>query len=391
MLQCELLRPQSPADPLWDDWTQLMSRTDAEQRMFGPDWFRIWAESWGAAGKWTGEQAIIAARDSAGTLQGLLALGRPKVGPFTLYATGGHHVPHRGIVAAAGHETAMGEAIGQFIARQSWPVIQLGPINDSASADAAMIDELKKQNVHLHQQYSYEEISLHAPETFDEYRSEVMNKKFARKVGYYERRMRRAGRVDIKHYRQPTPEEADVMFEALTTIEGASWMTTRALAVPRFTNPGIVQFWKQLTNEYLTPHDHLDCWVMSFEGHPVSFCFTLTDGATRYVIANNYDNAVRDHRTGSTIYWHMVQDGIERGVRQFKFGDGDLHYKSRWGATATDCRHTWLAFPNRLLGCAASAAVRVRSWVKAPATLEEQTGSSPQARETQPATEASRS
>jgi CelD/BcsL family acetyltransferase involved in cellulose biosynthesis len=363
MIRCDIVTPESPSDEFWDEWEQMIARTSDEHHMFGPEWFRIRADSRGSIGQWTGKCSIVAARDDDGTLRGLLALGRPRIGPLTVYATGGHDVPHRGIVATAGHEAAAGTAIGQFIADQQWPIIQIGSIRDCAPASQAMMTALKDRGVFLQHRNSQEEITLHAPDTWDEYRSEVLSSKFARKVGYYERRMARAGHVTIQHYRQPSANETATLFAALNTIESASWMSTRGAAVPRFSNPSLSNFWTQLTLGHLAPNDHIDCWVMSFNDHPVSFCFTLTNGSTRYVIANNYDDTVKDHRTGSTLYWNMIQDGIERGVRRFEFGDGDLHYKSLWGAEVESSRETYFAFPNGLVGYAASAAFRLKGWI----------------------------
>ena len=374
MIRCNIVNPDSPRDRIWDDWRQPMARTAEEQQMFGPDWFRIWAETWGATGKWTGQYSLIAAHDEDDTLQGVLALGRPQVGPLTVYATGGHDVPHRGIIAATGHEKAVGGAIREFVANQHWPFVQLGPIRDSAPADQAMIDQLRELSIHLQQQNSYEEITLHAPDSWEEFRVGTLGNKFARKVEYYERRMARAGRTEIQHYRQPSADETQSMFAAMSAIEAASWMTTREKAVPRFTNAELTRFWTHLTTDYLAPRDHLDCWIMRFEDRPVSFCFTLTNGSTRYAIANNYDNSVKDHRTGSTLYRKMIQDGIERGVRRFEFGDGDLHYKSLWGANVKGCRRTYVAVPNRLLGYAATVAHRVKRWAGSrQAPMEEAT------------------
>ena len=108
-------------------------------------------------------------------------------------------------------------------------------------------------------------------------------------------------------------------------------MSTRESAVPQFSNPELYHFWQELTLRHLSPKDHLDCWIMYFNRRPVSFCFTLTDQVNRYVIANNYDENVAQYSTGSVLYWHMIRDGIERGVRRFEFADGHLHYKQRWG------------------------------------------------------------
>lgn len=363
MIRCELVIPSSSADPIWNEWQQAESDMPEASRLFSADWHRIWAETWGATGKWTGRTQIIAARDQNNQLTGVLFMGRPSVGPLTVRAMGGHDVPHRGILAVRGQQDAVGTAIGKFIAKQQWPLLQLGPVRQSAPADQAMINQLKHSCAFLQQRGSREEISLLAPESFEEYRTEVLGGKFYRKVGYYERRMARAGRVEIRHYRQPTDDEISQMISDLNAIEAASWMTTRGTGVPRFTNPDLRRFWSSMASQYLSPTDRIDCWVMSLHDKPVSFCFTLNDGQTRYVIANQYDDAVKDHRTGSTLYRYMIEDGIDRGIRRFEFGDGDLHYKSLWGADVRDYSDTWLAIPNRVAGFAASVLPQRRSAV----------------------------
>lgn len=385
MHQCESIRPGTATDPIWTEWRQLMPQTPEDQRMFGPDWFRIWADTWGSDGHWTGQHSLIAVRDAAGTLQGLLALSRPQRGPFRIHATGGHNVPHRRVIAAEGKEAVVGAAIGNFIAQQNWPLLQIGPIRDDAPACQAMMSQLKQAGIHVQPHDRREEITLHTPDTWEEYRSEVLGSKFARKLGYYERRMQRAGHATLQHYRQPSPEETQTMYAALTAIEAASWMATREDAVLRFTNPSLVRFWEELTIGFLSPEDHLDCWVMSFDGRPVSFCFTLTNGRTRYVIANNYDNAVRDHRTGSTLYRYMIEDGIERGVRRFEFADGDLHYKSLWGARVDGSVETWLAVPNRALGWGAALAGRMRNWIRPSQPVTETENAASESMPTPPA------
>jgi len=267
---------------------------------------------------------------------------------------GGHEVPHRGLLVIDGQEAAVGAAVGHFIAKQSWPLLQLGPLRRSSVADAALIETLHLSGRLVMHRREREEISLQVPETWDEYRQETLGGKFFRKIGYYERRMERAGRVSIRHYRKPTADQTRTMIQDLQTVEAASWMASREASVPRFSNPDLSNFWSVVTAQCLSLKDQIDCWIMSFHDTPVSFCFTLNDGETRYVIANQYDESVQDHRTGSTLYRYMIEDGIERGIRRFEFGDGDLHYKSSWGAAVTDRSDTLLVVPNKLLskiGC----------------------------------------
>lgn len=358
-LQCELITTSSPNDSIWVEWRQLMLQAPQQQQLFSPEWFRTWADTWGATGQWTGGTSIIAARNSSGMLAGLLPLGRPRIGPFSVYSSGGHSAPHRGVIAAFGQETAVGAAIGRFIADQSWPFIQLSPILSSSTACQAMIDQLREQNVFLHHYESREDITLHAPSSWEEYCREFLSRRQVRRLSSDERRLQRAGKTDIRHYRRTTPEETAEMFASLKSIEAHSWMATRRDAVPRFTNPALLNFWHRLTLECLSPQDNLDCWVMSLDRRPVSFCFTLTSGSVRYVIANNYDNAVRRFRSGSVLYRDMIQDGIQRGVRRFGFADGSLHYKSRWGARIDGRRDTWIAVPGRVPALAAFLTTRL--------------------------------
>ena len=349
MIHCELVTPDSATDGLWTEWERATVQMPNGQRLFGPDWHRLWVETWGGCGQWTGQCQMIVARNAAGDLVGLLFLGRPKVGPVTVRAMGGHEVPHRGLLSVEGQETAVGSAIGKFIAQQSWPLLQLGPLRRSSVADAALIQSLHQSGRLMMHRREREEISLQVPESWDEYRQEVLGGKFFRKIGYYERRMERAGRVHIQHYRKPSADQTRTMIKDLQTIEAASWMAVREASVPRFANPELSKFWSVVTDQCLSSRDQIDCWVLSFHDTPVSFCFTLNDGETRYVIANQYDESVKDHRTGSTLYRYMIEDGIDRGIRRYEFGDGDLHYKSLWGAGVTDTSDTWFVVPNKLL------------------------------------------
>lgn len=358
-LHCELIATTAPTDEIWVEWRQLMLQAPETQQLFGPEWFRTWADTWGADGHWTGQTSLITARNTSGMLVGLLALGRPRIGPVPVHSFGGHSAPHRGIVAAFGLESMVGSAIGKFIADRNWPFLQIGPVLKSDPACQAMIQELQEQNVFLRHHDSREEITLHAPDTWEEYCREFLSHRQVRRLGSDERRICRAGNMNIRHYRRPSPDETANMFVALKSIEAHSWMATRPDAVPRFTNEALLSFWHRLTDDCLSPRDHLDCWVMTLDERPVSFCFTLTCGSIRYVIANNYDNSVRRFKTGSVLYRHMIQNGIERGIRRFEFADGSLHYKSRWGAEIDGSRDTWIAVPGRFPGWAASVISRL--------------------------------
>ena len=356
LMRTELIVNCGSDSPFVAEWTSLMRQVDPDNQLFGPEWFTAWSETWGRIGRWTGQLDAIAVRDDEDCLQGVLCLGSLNIGPFRVRSCGGHSVPWRPLVAAKNREAQVGRAIGQYIVKSGWPLLQLGPVLCSDRTTEAMIETLREQRCFMQSRDSRLQATLRTPETFDEYVKETIGAKAFRKIRYYERRMEKSGPVEIRHFRQPDQEETLQLFESLKLIEANSWMSVREDAVPRFTNDDLRQFWHRLTQQHLAPHDHIDAWVMFQNAEPVSFCFTLTSGTVRFVIANNYAQSVRDHRTGSILFRYMLQDGMERGIRCFEFGDGNIEYKSQWGAKYGDRCDTYAVVPNRLFGAVARVA-----------------------------------
>ncbi len=361
MLKCEQIDSLTDGDLLWKEWCELMGRVRPEHQLFGPAWYSVWSHTWGTNGRWTGKMNVVVARDSQGILQGVLPIAQIRVGPINAHAFAGNHQPWRTIVAAQDFETEAGRAIGRYIATTSWPLVQIGPCVRSADATAALIESLRDSRTFLRRRMIEPLAITHTPDTWDDYKTEVLGGKFFRKIGYYERRTGRAGDVAIKHFRQPSPSETELMLDQLASIEQRSWLVERDGGKMRFVGSAHREMWSRLINETLSPNDQVDCWMMSIDGQPVSFCFTLTSGPVCYVTANNYDEAVKDHRTGSTLYRYMIEDSMSRGVRTFDFGSGELHYKRLWGASYQDSLDTYFAVPNSILGRIASMGLSCRT------------------------------
>ncbi|MEX0725867.1 MAG: GNAT family N-acetyltransferase, partial [Planctomycetaceae bacterium] len=184
----------------------------------------------------------------------------------------------------------------------------------------------------------------------------------------YERKMERAGRTEIEHIRRPNPERTQKLVADLAQIEQQSWLVKSARGKTRFTSPVAQRFWTRLIDEALSPQDRFDAWIIRFNDRPVSFCLTLTALPARYVIANQYDDAVADYRTGSTLYRHMIEEGMARGVRTFDFGDGGIEYKKLWGAEYVDAVDTLLVAPHPLTSRLLPLAHAARQWVKSRRT-----------------------
>jgi hypothetical protein len=354
-------------DALWHDWVDLLDRLPSEHRIFGPEWYGAWNGTMGSGDRWTGQLDLITVRDEQHRLQGVLPLAAKRWGPVTARATAGGWQPWRVVLAAQGLEEAVGRAVGRQLAETPWP-IRFGPFRRSSSAAAALCDEAHRRGCRVHRRGSLPLAIAEVPPTWNEYRDRVLGKDQCRKAEGYERRAARMGQLHIEHLRQPSPADSARMFADLATIESRSWLPAAGGDL-RFVPAPSRRFWHSLTDAALSPRDQIDCWIMHFDGRPISFCFTMTVAPVRYVIANNFDEAYKTHRTGSVLYRHMMEDGITRGVTSFDFGDGSLHYKQIWVAAYLDQLDVALLVPNPVRAVAHRLWSRVTSERAVPASV----------------------
>ncbi len=367
MFQCELHRLEGN-ERLWRDWRDLLNRVRPELRLFGPEWFAIWSQTIGSRQPWTGSMHVAAVyNEEDGRLCGVLPVGHPKVGLLKVNAVGGYYQPWRLILADAACEYQVGRALGWFLVELGWSVIQLGPWPQSHDAHQGVLSALDELEIQIRRESSCGLAVVEAPPTWEQYRTDVVGKKFLRRIANFERRLTHDHHIEVRHYRQPSEAETDELLSALSHIEQRSWLINDPKGRPRFIAPTDRQFWATLTKEVLVPNDRLDCWLMLADDQPVSFVFSLDALPTRYVIANSYDEAFTRYRTGSILYHRLFEDGYQRGVTRYDFGTNELHYKRQWGAQYLDSVNTYTVATNRLVNGFLKAGVTLKSlWDSSP-------------------------
>ncbi len=387
MLTCREINDLKPNDALWLQWKNLQQRVRPELSLFGPEWYSIWTQTHGSSDRWNGRLRLLCVTDAQQNLQGVLVFSEQRYAGFRIQANGGYFQPWRTILADRMREAEVGRALGEYLSRSGWLLCQLGPFVGSSPTTSSLYESLRERGASTILKSSAQLAVCRVPPTFEEYKQQVLGGKFFRKIGYYERKMSQAGRVEIAHFHRPDAEQTREMIFDLAQVEQQSWLVKSARGRTRFSSEVAQRFWTRLIGEALTPNDQFDAWVIRFNDRPVSFCVTLTSQSTRYVIANQYDEAVSEYRTGSTLYRYMIEEGIGRGVRTFDFGDGGIEYKKYWGAEYVDTVETFLVAPHwlssRILPWAGSAVQWLKNRRKESAATEvaevvdERAGNSP--------------
>lgn len=348
MFHCELQRLEGNTQ-LWADWHALRERVRPELRLFGPEWFSIWEQTIGAHAPWTGGMHVIAVFDESERLCGVLPIGHPKVGLLRVNAMGGYFQPWRLVLADQAHEFAVGRVIGWFLVELGWSVMQLGPWPMSHEAHRGLLSALHELEMPMHLQQSDELAIAELPATWELCQEQIVGRKFLRRILKYESKLAQHHQVELRHLRQPSPDETRELLAALSQIERRSWLATDPRGRMRFAGPIEQQFWSALIQQWLSPQGYFDAWILNADGQPISFVVAATVGSTRYVIANNYDEAWSRFRVGSQLYHRMFAEGYSRGVTRYDFGTNELHYKQRWGAEPTDRVETYAVAINHMV------------------------------------------
>ncbi len=336
MFHCELHRLDGN-EQLCSDWRDLLNRVRPELRLFGPEWFSIWDRTIGSRAPWTGEMHIAAVYDDAShRLCGVLPIGHPKVGLLRVNAMAGYFQPWRLALGDQSCEFAVGRALGWYLLELGWSVMQLGPWPLSHEVHRGILSALGELEMPMRKQCTDELAIAELPPTWEQCQDETIGRKHLRKVRNYESKLAREHRVEVRHVRQPSPFETAEMLTSFSQIEQRSWLMNDPHGRPRFVGSVERGFWAELIQQWLAPQNFFDAWLMKADDQPISFVVAATVGSTRYVIANNYDEAWGDFRVGSQLYRRMFEEGYSRGVTRYDFGTNELHYKQHWGAKAVD-------------------------------------------------------
>jgi hypothetical protein len=360
MFHCELHRLDGDGR-LWADWRDLLHRVRPELRLFGPEWFAIWDRTIGSHAPWTGDLHVAAVYDEANRLCGVLPIGHPHVGVLRVHALAGYDQPWRLALADASCEFAVGRALGWFLVELGWSVMQLGPWPMSHEVHRGILSALGELEMPMRRQSRAELALAELPSTWEQCQDETIDRTFLRNVRDDESKLACEHQVDVQHLRQPSPFETAELLAALAQIEKGSGLTTEEQGRPRFVGSVERGFWAELIQQWLAPQNYFDAWLMRVDGQPISFVVAATVGATRYVIANNSDEAWSSSRVGSQLDRRMFEEGYSRGVTRYDFGTNELHDQQRWGARAADRVETFTVAINHMVSGFWNAGVKLKS------------------------------
>ena len=153
-----------------------------------------------------------------------------------------------------------------------------------------------------------------------------------------ERRLRKSGDLQIRHYR--APGEVPDFLVAMLSIEQRSWKEQAGTSIT--SNPlqeGLYRHFLKRAAE----RNWLMGTVLSVNGNPIAYAMGFIFENVYYNEKASYDESMRETGAGSYIYLPIIEELMRRGVTLFDFMGECEEYKMRW-TSDTYSRTTWIVY-----------------------------------------------
>jgi CelD/BcsL family acetyltransferase involved in cellulose biosynthesis len=314
------------------DWAALRPQIDGPQRLLASSWVAAWAQAYLPMRHWTDRSLYLVALNDLDEPSGVLPLTVQRLGVCEILSIGGLFVPFRSWPVASDREIreSASAVVAEELTRRCgrYLGVHLWPTYERDEGAAGLMRALRRNGWRVLARAHGPVLEWSLPAQVAEF--ERNRASHLKRIRYYQRRMAKLGNVEIRKHSAHDAEGWSAVIDDLATIERNSWVVKKN-GDPKFCGRRNRRFWlAALHDEFLSVAANV--WILYFDAKPVSFSFNFDVCRSKFILLNSYDDAVKEHSTGSILVAHIVRDAIERGVKLIDWGLGDSGYKQVWGA-----------------------------------------------------------
>jgi CelD/BcsL family acetyltransferase involved in cellulose biosynthesis len=356
---------------LLGDWDAVLAAAARPNVFLTRDWVTSWwaafghgAEAWllrvaGPAGETLGLAPLYLGRSP-----GMVRLPIRRLGIMGDHSVGSEYL---GLVARAGHEQAVGQAVAAHLAAEGvrWDLADLSGLVEGDPAASALEAPLRDgAGRRRTQRQACSTVAL--PDSFEAYLAGI-GSKFRQT---YRQRANKLHRTCAVRYLL-TASEADLgpHLEALFRMHQVHWT---ALGFPgSFGDRRMREFYLDVSRRLLEA-GRLRFWQLEVDGVIRASQFGFAYGGVLHSLQESYDTGFRAPGIGGlgvVLRAHAIKAAIEEGLHSYDFLGGTEDFKQRWGTRTHYVRLVRLAAPSSRGALAWMATVgakdargRLRSW-----------------------------
>jgi len=278
--------------------------------------------------------SFAVARDPSGKPLAGFALRPKSIGPaglgLKIPEVAGPYWPFRGVPLDASASTEdLAEAFKHYsFAKAIGPAFRLGPVvRDHASirklSEAARMAGWGVLTKLVGQHFGVDLATLTASGSWPSTRGQ-------RKRRWHVRNMEKIAPVRTEYF--TGADWSDATRDAMATIEANSWLgTLESGGDTKFRDPALRATWEDVAKDPALA-DMIQGSLFWVGDDPVAFTFGVDCGASRLLIANNFDMNFKKESPGKILIYDDFLKAAERGIAWMDLGLGDAGYKSDMGA-----------------------------------------------------------
>ncbi|QDT04428.1 hypothetical protein K227x_28190 [Rubripirellula lacrimiformis] len=310
-----------------EQWNRLSQGVPFRETSWLGPWWRLMGQ---------GRRAhLLVARDSAGTVRGLLPMYQSHAaGVLSMIGDGEACTDHVSVLAESDDAVAVGHAMGRHLAAtasdpdQGWEMLDIDGIVEGDIAIAALMSGLKEGGASLHAQSRMSVWYRPADQCWDEH---------LKRHGKTQRRQMRRWSDRLAGMNKVvagTPEETKHLLGVVIDMHQRRWNSVGEAG--SFANPAFCDFIHATSEDFLS-RDQLYLAVIEHEGTPIAgeLKFIGRNGVL-YCYSAGYDIVYADLEPGRLMCIDGIQEMYRRGWKGIDFMRGDETYKSRY-ATESHC------------------------------------------------------
>jgi CelD/BcsL family acetyltransferase involved in cellulose biosynthesis len=297
----------APLDAAWEALADRVGATPFAR----PGWFDAWWTAFGAG------DPLVATVTRGGRLVGVLPLCRR---PGVLASPTNAHTPAFGVLA---EDAAALAALVSWLFAQRPRRVQL----DYLDADDPGVPELCRAAARSGHRVlrTVVQRSPYAVLIPGEEIDRRLTGKAARNLRRNLRRLREAGRVEVRVH--TTPSRPDALLEEGFRVESSGWKADRGTAI--LSSPATRRFYLAVAR-WAAGAGLLRLGFLRLDGRAIAFAFALQDRTALYLLKGGYDPAYSRFAPGKLLFRSLMAEAVASGARRFELLGAVEPWKLEW-------------------------------------------------------------
>lgn len=303
------------------EWSALHAAAAGASPFLAPEWLLPWARHLGGGGApW-----ILEARDAAGALAGLLLLwGRSGRGPrrFRLLGNGVTGADGLDVLARAGDEGAVADALAGALAGGGWDALDLEDVPADRSTAAALAARLATAGARVEVVPRFTCPGFPVQGRFEDHLRRIGRREtYGRRVRWLSRQPGFAIEVITRG------AEVGSALEELLRLHRLRWQAEGGSeGIPT----GPVEDFHRDAAARLAARGWLRLYRLRVDGRAIAAVYGIEAGRTFFYYQSGYDPTWAARSPGLVLVGRTVEDAYARGLAWYDFLRGEEAYKLDW-------------------------------------------------------------